>query len=288
MKKSEQKSEIRSRKTFVGVAALAREVGLSSPSVTVKLQRGMTPDDIRAEQAAKHPKLARGKQRNKGKERAGAAGSAAGSKPVLIRDDAQPKSLLEERARKEFHLANEHQIKVALMRGDLAPTRDIQGWVIETASHLLQQLSVLPSLLCDQLAGQSPFEVSRVLEHAFRSLVKDAGEHSRASARRHGLPTPPRIVPSPPPSELVYYRRYARDAIDGKLENNPVAAQLGSYEWRQRHPSVGDQENFELMRKEKRWNADMAALLRRRAEWDLPSEVEPDATATAAKTDADE
>jgi hypothetical protein len=37
----------------VGVAALAREVGLAEPTVTVKLNRGMTPDQIRAQQAEK-------------------------------------------------------------------------------------------------------------------------------------------------------------------------------------------------------------------------------------------
>ena len=84
-KQSEQKSEIKSRKTFVGVAALAREVGLSSPSVTVKLQRGMTPDQIRAEQKAKG---AKGKATGKGKKLKPQRAQAGGSEPIPIRDDA--------------------------------------------------------------------------------------------------------------------------------------------------------------------------------------------------------
>ena len=117
--------------------------------------------------------------------------------------------------------------------------------------------------------------------------MKDAGEQSRASARRHGLPTPPPIMPSPPPAQLAYFRRYVRGLMDGSMERKPTEADIMSHEWRRLHPGIGDQESFRLHRLEQEWNADMAALLRRRAEWDIPPEVELDAT-PSAKTSGDE
>jgi hypothetical protein len=80
-------------------------------------------------------------------------------------------------------------------------------------------------------------------------------------------------LPPPPPSQiLAYYRSYVKDSRTGELENISAAGQIGSWEWRRDHPSRA-RDWFRLQQAKARWDEDMARLLVRRAEWDLPPEA---------------
>ena len=72
---------------------------------------------------------------------------------------------------------------------------------------------------------------------------------------------------------LSYYERYLRDSRNGDIEVIPVNERLESAEWQRQHPSVGEQEWFALKRKKAAWDLEMSALVLRRREWDLPSEL---------------
>ena len=94
----------------------------------------------------------------------------------------------------------------------------------------------------------------------------------RRRAKSYGLTLPPPLPPPPAPSELPAYLQYVRDAIDGRTEQVSFAERILSVEWRQAHPSVTIQQEFEIKEKKRRWDAAMAELLNARSTWDLPPE----------------
>ena len=94
-------------------------------------------------------------------------------------------------------------------------------------------------------------------------------------AKRVRIHLPPEPPPAPMPPQLPYYQRYERGSTTGEVENTTRVEQIGTVEWMMLHPSIDLQASFKISAKKKQWDAEMAALLNRRGEWDLPPEPQP-------------
>jgi hypothetical protein len=186
----------------VGVRALAREVGLAEPTVTIKLNRGMTPDQIREQQAVKRrvgkaglTDQENGKSTGKktGKEDSGfrsyspsnpKAGKMKEPTAVVAPSPAPPlvppptkvvaevgpdtvkqrESFYEARERKEIALANEKELMVMMRRGDVAPIVQVNAWFSGCIIKARDILLRMGPELRDRLAAEvDPVECEKLI-----------------------------------------------------------------------------------------------------------------------------
>jgi hypothetical protein len=175
--------------------------------------------------------------------------------------------LAESIARKESALASLRETELRQKRGSLAEVGPIMGWVADVVMFLRDRVRAWPALL----GVEHGRGAEQLAEREVKRLLKDVEKHWRARARYHGIGLPPPLPPPPPPSRLPSYEQYVAGSVDGEREPIPPGERLGSLEWRALHPAVSDQQMFELMKRKRAWDADMAALLARRHAWDIPS-----------------
>jgi hypothetical protein len=184
-------------------------------------------------------------------------------------------SYAESQSLKEWHLAQLRGIEVQSKRRDLLPIEPILSICFSGLRFMRQRLSALP----DELGVEFGRTLAKVLSQRLEHIFREARRVNEQECRKHGIVLPAEPPPAPMPPQLPYYQRYEKGSTTGEVENTTAVEQIGTPEWMALHPSIGFQESFQISAKKKQWDAEMAALLNRRREWDLPPEppVEPEA-----------
>lgn len=233
--------------------SIAREAGCSRQLVTRLLNRGMTRSEIvermrlrRETEAAK----AEGRPTN------GHAAALDGIPPFFV-----------SQARREYHQAELKSLEVAERRHMLMKLEPVQA----VASAALFTLHNLFAALPEEVSGEFGHAHAQTLRRRIAHIFSEAQRTAEWVCARYGVPPPSKEPPPPPPELLADYRRYVRGSMTGETECVGALERLGSFEWRQAHPSVADRW-FDILQLKREWDADMARLLARRAEWDLPPE----------------
>jgi hypothetical protein len=148
------------RVTNVGVAALAREVGLTEAAISKKMTAGMTADQIRREARMRQGQRPLSKTAKKEAERPAPTRQSPGRPPTpteydqIIAGRARMQELEETKLRREKALAERQEIEVLARRGELIPLAYARRWMtkflVEGRDTLLQG----PSELQDALAAE--------------------------------------------------------------------------------------------------------------------------------------
>jgi hypothetical protein len=176
----------------------------------------------------------------------------------------------ESQARKEFHLAELRALEVAVKRGELVRLEPLRSICYSSVKYLSVRFSSLP----DELRHEFGPELARVLQDRIRHYFSEAAQLYRHECTKRGMRVAPAEPPPPPHEILAYYQRYMKDSTTGEVENVSAAQQVGSYEWRRDHPSRA-KDWFRIQQLKVAWDAEMAALLARRSEWDISPEPVP-------------
>jgi hypothetical protein len=179
-----------------------------------------------------------------------------------------PPPFVESQAAKEEALAGLRRLELRTKQGELADVRMIQSWTIEAIAFERGHTFALPTLLREHGHAAAGDLAERLLLHIFH----DSDAYMRRRAKSYGIALPPPIPPPPAPDQLPAYIQYMKAAIDGRTAEVPFEQRILSFEWRQAHPSVTIQQEFEIREKKRRWDAAMAELLNARSTWDLPPE----------------
>ena len=137
------------RMVNVGVAALAREVGLSQTTISKKLNAGMTPDQIRQEHIQKQP----------------FRGTKAAKKPrkiptpneydLIVKGRERINQLDDMKYRRAKALAERSELDNALRRGELIPVTYVRRWGSRFLTDARDTLMTGPSELQDALAAEA-------------------------------------------------------------------------------------------------------------------------------------
>jgi len=260
-----------------GPSAIARKAGVSRQLASRKLKQGKTPKAIIEEAVFEREK------------RTGRTEARAAALKVNGHDAGHAiPPFTDSQAAKEYWLSRNRELEYKTRCGQLAEVETIQRWDGDVLSFLLNAVERWPEWAGDKF-GRDGDKFGRDLEvwlnREVRKLYESVEQYRRARARHYRIRLPPPLPPSPPPEDLAYYQRYVRT---GEIEQNPQEAQIGSYEWSQKHPNIDVQAMFKLRAKQRAWNKDMAQLLARRAEWDLPAVAEGGAAAQSREEPSDE
>jgi len=140
----------------VGVAALAREIGMSESSVSRKMKAGQTPEQIRQHAA----------------NRKGAPHSTKGpgrpAKPseydMIIESRSRYEAMEEAKLRRQKALADRQEIENMLRRGELIPLAYMRKWTVRFLVDARSELEKGPSELQDTMAAESdPVKCAAIL-----------------------------------------------------------------------------------------------------------------------------
>jgi hypothetical protein len=140
----------------VGVAALARECGVSEATVSKKMKAGKTADQIRRE-AAQRKGIAPNRH-----------GPGRPAKPseydLVIEARSRYDALEEAKLRRAKALAERQEIENMLRRGELMPVAYARKWGIQFLMEGRDELLKGPSELADDLAAEAdPVRVKAIL-----------------------------------------------------------------------------------------------------------------------------
>jgi hypothetical protein len=162
-----------------GGSALARELGADPGNICRMMQRGMTPDQIRAKYEARAQLKKRGvgvegKPTSQAPPRAGSPGEPPReedipvpyyfhkSDPVSIAKQAN--TLAEIKLRKETALTIATELSNAQRAGDLLPKNWVESWCGEAIIKAREMILKIPTELRDRLATESdPFVIEALL-----------------------------------------------------------------------------------------------------------------------------
>lgn len=132
----------------VGVAALAREVGLSEAAVSRKMKAGQTPDQIRRSAAQR-----------KGIKPPNTKGPGRAAKPseydLVIQSHERGDALEEAKLRRAKALAEHQEIDNMLRRGELMPVAYVRLWASRFLTDGRDELLKGPSEMQDALAAET-------------------------------------------------------------------------------------------------------------------------------------
>ena len=175
----------------------------------------------------------------------------------------------ESEAKKEHHLASIRELQAAKLRGTVLPMEPWRSVIFASTRFLSNRLRDLPDELTDELGPA----LTKLLRIRIDAIFAESRRVMTWECQRCGVPPPPVDAPEPVRRRLAYYERFLRDSRDGEIEVIPVSERIDSKEWRDAHPSISFERAFGILAAKRRWDEDMLALLRRRAEWDLPNEI---------------
>jgi hypothetical protein len=172
----------------LGAAALARELGADRSNVAHLMQRGMTPDQIRAKyeartQLKKRGIGLRGKPMSEAPPKAKEGLASEENRGCQVEPDMveipipdyfrksdpasvekQANSLAEVKLRKETALAIATELSNAQRAGDLLPATWVKSWCGEAIAKFRDMVWRMPTELRDRLAVESdPFVVEELL-----------------------------------------------------------------------------------------------------------------------------
>jgi hypothetical protein len=152
----------------VGVAALAREIGVSEATVSKKMKAGKTADQIRSE-AAQRKGIA--PPNTKGPGRAPAKKSEY---EMIIKSRSRYDDMEEAKLRRQKALADRQEIENMLRRGELLPVSYVRKWASRLLVEAKDELLRTPSELADTLAAETDaVQVATILRTAQeRALAK--------------------------------------------------------------------------------------------------------------------
>jgi hypothetical protein len=246
------------------VTALATRAGCSRTLVLRLLRRGLTEQQIVA-------RIAENKRRK--------AELDLPTTPVAaVNGHAANGNLLtftEAQTLKENHLAALRGLQVARAQGAVYPLQPLRAITLTVANFQRDVLWRWPGELAPELSMRSGDEIAEALRRHIESLFHASSALFEAECSKYNIKLPPELPPRPVPSKLPYFEQYVAGSKTGDREHIHGVKEIGTPEWMQAHPSVGVQESFQILARKRRWDADMAALLNRRSEWDLPPEPEP-------------
>jgi hypothetical protein len=151
----------------VGVAALARELGISEATVSRKMKAGKSADQITRE-AADRKGIAPNRQ---GPGRAPAKKSEY---DMIIESRSRYEALEEAKLRRQKALAERQEIENMLRRGELLPVSYVRKWASRLLVEAKDELLRTPSELADTLAAETDaVQVAAILRTAQeRALAK--------------------------------------------------------------------------------------------------------------------
>ena len=255
-----------------GPSEVAREAKCSKSQAHKLLKRGLSKPEI----------VARAEERRKREAERAARGNGYvnGHDPTELPTVPVP-PFAESEARKEFHLASIRELQASKLRGTVLPMEPWRSVMFASTRFLSNRLRDLPDELTDELGPA----LTKLLRIRIDAIFAESRRVMTWECQRCGVPPPPVDAPEPVRRRLAYYERFLRDSRDGEIEVIPVSERIDSKEWRDAHPSISFERAFGILAAKRRWDEDMLALLRRRAEWDLPSEI-PEPPPPEDKSDA--
>jgi hypothetical protein len=247
---------------------VAKAAGCSKGLASRLLTRGMTPEQIilRMEErrARELARLADAESAVNGRTN----GAAMDFPTIPLPEEPRFPPFAESEKRKEFYLSKIRELQAQKLHGQLFPLEPLRSVVFTSTHFLSNRLRDLPDELADQLGAEN----AKLLRIRIHAIFDEARRVLAWECQRHGLPVPP----DPPPPirrRLAYYERFIRDSRAGEIETIPINERIDSPEWTRLHPSVTFEQGFEILRKKRQWDQDYLDLMRRRSEWDLPSEL---------------
>ncbi|MGA7235928.1 MAG: hypothetical protein WBY44_09620 [Bryobacteraceae bacterium] len=161
------------RVTNVGVAALARETGLSEATISTKMKQGKSAELIRQEAAR-----LRSGPRGPGRPPSGKPPGKSGEYELVIKGRERTDALDSAKLRRAQALAERSELDNMLRRGELVPLSYIRTWGSRFLVDARDDLMKAPSELADPLAAESdPLKTAAIL----RAWVE------RAMAKFHQL-----------------------------------------------------------------------------------------------------
>ena len=178
-------------------------------------------------------------------------------------------SYSESQSLKEWHLAELRGIEVQSKRRDLLPIEPLLSVCFSGLRFMKQRLMALP----DELGYEFGNTLAKVLTQRLAHIFAETRRVNELECLKRGVILPPEPPPPPRSATLAYYQQYESGSTTGELENTTAVEQIGTPEWLALHPGIGFQESFKVSAKKRAWDAQMAALLNSRSEWDLPPEA---------------
>jgi hypothetical protein len=264
--------------------AVAKAAGCSKGLASRLLNRGMTPEEIitRLEErrARELARLANAETAGGGRVNGPVNGFTMDLPTIPLPESPTFPPFAESERRKEFYLSKIRQLQAEKLHGQLLPLEPLRS-VVFAAMHILQnRLRDLPGELADGFGVEN----TKILGGHIQAILEQSRQIFEWESQRCGVPLPP---PMPPAvrKRLAYYERFIRDSRAGEIEVTPLSERIDSAQWRAAHPSITFEDGFRILAAKRRWDEDMLALLRRRAEWDLPSEL-PDLPPPEPEEDA--
>ena len=148
------------RITNVGVAALAREIGLTEAAVSKKMTAGMTADEIRAEARRRKGQRPISKTAQKEAAKAPQTRRSPGRPPtpseydLIIQGRERMNEMEAAKLRRQKALAERQEIEVLVRRGELIPLAHVRTWMSKFLTEGRDTLLQGPSELQDALAAE--------------------------------------------------------------------------------------------------------------------------------------
>jgi hypothetical protein len=178
-------------------------------------------------------------------------------------------SFAESEKRKEYYLSEIRRAEAARLHAQLFPIQPLLSIVFAGAHHLKRRIQDLPGELSDELGPA----LTEMLRLKISAIFAEAQRITNWECLHHGAEPPPPAPPEPIRARLSYYERYLKNSRTGEIEIVPPGERMEDKRWMHEHPSVTEEQWFALKQKKAAWDAEMGALLARRSEWDLPSEL---------------
>jgi hypothetical protein len=151
----------------LGVLALARETGYTAATVSTRLKKGHTPDQIRADAKRKgltaraHGPLAKRKRGSRGP---GTPPNGKTEYDLVIESRNRGDALEQAKLRRAEALAERQEIENMLRRGELVPVAYMRTWGVRFLVAARDELLKGPSELADALAAEDdPLKTGAVL-----------------------------------------------------------------------------------------------------------------------------
>lgn len=149
----------------LGVSALARETGVAKSTISERMRRGQTADEIRAYAAmrdGRSPK--RASTRGAVSPRTHESSTTNAEYEIVLRGRAKLEAIDDAKLRRAQALAERSELDNMLRRGELVPVSYIRTWGSRFLTDARDTLMTGPSELQDMLAAEGdPLKVSEIL-----------------------------------------------------------------------------------------------------------------------------